>query len=62
MDQQGLIELSFDSEWKLQAGQFDLLPADGDILPAPPQRVRQARISWPAVMPVFPPRDNCGGT
>lgn len=60
--QQGLFDLRFDDEWALQAGQFDLAPVDDDILPAPPQRVRRTRISWPAVTPDYPPRDDYGGT
>ena len=59
---QGLLELNFDDQWNLQAGQFDMLPVDDNILPAPPQRVRRTRISWPNVRPDFPPRDDYGGT
>lgn len=59
---QGLLELGFDAQWKLQGGSFDLLPQDSNILPAPPQRVRRTRVSWPAVEPDFPPRDDYGGT
>ncbi len=60
--QQGLLELNFDDVWGLQAGEFDMLPVDDHILPAPPQRVRRSRISWPAVTPDFPPRKDYGGT
>jgi hypothetical protein len=59
---QGLPELGFDAQWRLQGGSFDLLPQDSNILPAPPQRVRRTRVSWPAVEPDFPPRDDYGGT
>jgi hypothetical protein len=59
---QGLLELNFDDQWNLQAGQFDMLPVDDNILPAPPQRMRRTRISWPNVRPDFPPRDDYGGT
>ena len=60
--QQGLFGLSFDDEWALQGGQFDMTAVDDDILPAPPQRVRRTIISWPAVRPDFAPRKDYGGT
>ena len=42
--------------------QFDMLPVNDSILPAPPQRVRRRRVSWPGVRPDFPPRADFGGT
>lgn len=58
----GLLEMAFDDRWNLLAGSFDLLPVDSDILPAPPQRVMRTRLSWPQVVPEFPPRNDFGGT
>jgi hypothetical protein len=60
--EQGLFELGFDDQWNLRPGQFDMLPVDDGILPAPPQRVRRTRVSWPSVRPDFPPRADYGGT
>ena len=59
---QGLLELGFDEQWNLRPGQFDMLPVNDSILPAPPQRVRRTRLSWPSVTPDFPPRADYGGT
>lgn len=58
----GLLEMRFDDQWNLLSGAFDMLPVDSDILPAPPQRVIRTRLSWPQVMPDFPPRKDFGGT
>lgn len=59
---QGALTLAFDRQWNLQAGQFEQLPVNSDLLPAPPQLVRQTRLSWPQVAPEFAPRDDFGGT
>jgi hypothetical protein len=58
----GLLEMTFDDQWNLLAGGFDMLPVDSDILPAPPQRVVRTRLSWPQVRPDFPPQTDFGGT
>lgn len=58
----GVLEMSFDDRWNLLAGSFDLLPVNSDILPALPQRVMRTRLSWPQVVPDFPPRNDFGGT
>ncbi len=57
-----LLEMAFDDQWNLFAGTFDMLPVNSDILPAPPQRVMRTRLSWPQVVPDFPPRNDFGGT
>ncbi|HOY36389.1 MAG TPA: hypothetical protein PLG32_14680 [Piscinibacter sp.] len=57
----GLLEMRFDDQWNLLAGSFDMLPVNSDILPAPPQRVMRTRLSWPQVVPDFPPRNDFGG-
>jgi hypothetical protein len=59
---QGLLTLLFDRQWNLQAGQFELHSENSDVLPAPPQRVKRTRLSWPQVTPDFAPRDDFGGT
>lgn len=58
----GMLAMSFDEQWNLDAGSFDMLPVDSSILPAPPQRVVRTRLSWPQVRPDFPPRNDFGGT
>jgi hypothetical protein len=57
-----LLSMSFDADWNLRSGAFELPPVDSTILPAPPQRVRRTRIAWPQVRPDFAPRNDYGGT
>jgi hypothetical protein len=56
------LSMSFDSDWNLRSGAFEMPPVDSTILPAPPQRVRRTRIAWPEVRPDFAPRSDYGGT
>ncbi len=58
----GELVISFDDEWRLLGGSFDMLPVDSSILPAPPQRVMRTRLTWPTVTPDFPPVKDFGGT
>jgi hypothetical protein len=58
----GELVLAFDTQWNLLAGQFDMLPVNSSILPAPPQRVMRTRLTWPQVTPDFPPLKDFGGT
>lgn len=58
----GELVFSFDDEWRLLGGSFDMLPEDSSILPAPPQRVMRTRLSWPTVTPDYPPLKDFGGT
>ena len=58
----GLFEFGFDSRWALQGGEFEMPPVESDILSGSPRLVRRIRVTWPQVLPDFPPRDDYGGT
>jgi hypothetical protein len=60
--EQGAFEFGFDDRWALAGGQFDMLPVNSDILPSNPQLVQRTRVTWPQVLPDFPPRQDYGGT
>jgi hypothetical protein len=57
-----VLAMAFDDQWNLRRGQFEMPPVDSAILPAPPQRLRRTRLSWPQVRPDFAPRMDHGGT
>jgi len=58
----GELAFAFDDDWQLLGGSFEMLPQDSSILPAPPQRVRRTRLTWPTVVPDYPPLKDLGGT
>lgn len=58
----GVFQFRFDPQWNLLAGAFEMPPVDSRILPAPPERMRRTRLTWPQVRPDFAPRRDFGGT
>lgn len=52
-------QFQFDERWELAAGAFDMPPQPVELLGP---RTMTTRLSWPGVVPDFPPVDDFGGT